>query len=92
MSEFHVLAIPICFVLGVGIIKKSSTALVRRSAGGSRLDWLPFTWAFVILTVLSTAVVVFSSRRVWQAAATLVFVAIQMYGILFVWSRPDYVF
>ena len=53
---------------------------------------MPFTWAFVILTVLSTAVVVFSSRRVWQAAATLVFVAIQMYGILFVWSRPDYVF
>ena len=52
---------PICFVLGVGIIKLldgASTAIHRR-------DWLPVTWAFVILTVLSNGIGVFSSRRVF---------------------------
>ena len=91
MSDCHVLARPICFVCGMGIIKLLGGA-GRRSAGGSRLDWLPFTYSFVILTGSGTAVVVFSSRRVWQAAMPLVFVAIQMYGILFVWSRSDYIF
>ena len=45
-----------------------------------------------ILTGVSAAVVVFSNRRWLQAVATLVFLAIQIYGILVVWARPGLVF
>ena len=194
MSEFQVLAIPICFVLGVGIVKilDGAGAAIRRREQ-AELYWLPFIWAFIILVfqlqfftmlwnlhlddkswtwgsyglilihpfmyllatsllwpghsvnhtdsmrvdfekngrwavaviastlylaivlnvyaygstwtevinanilniilaALSTAVVVFSDRHRWQVAATLAFLAIQMYGMLFVWSRPGYQF
>ena len=193
MTEFQVLAIPICFILAIGITKildGAGTAIRQREQ--VRLHWLPFAWAFVILlfqlqffsvlwhlhlenkewtwasyslilihplmyflatsllwptrqpiitdnlltdfdqngrgavaiigislfsaivlnvyaygstwkealdanilnilTGVSAAVVVFSNRRWLQAVATLVFLAIQIYGILVVWARPGLVF
>ena len=45
----------------------------------------------VILTALIVVVVTSSTRRHLQAAATIVFIIIQLYGILFVWSRPGVV-
>ena len=50
MSEFQVLAIPICFVLGVGIIKilDGAGAAIRRREQ-AELYWLTFLWAFIIL-------------------------------------------
>ena len=50
MTEFQVLAIPICFVLSMGIIKilEGAGAAIRgRQQVG--LHWLPFLWAFIIL-------------------------------------------
>ena len=50
MTEFQVLAIPICFVLGMGIIKilDGAGAAIRRREQ-AELHWLPFIWAFIIL-------------------------------------------
>ena len=50
MTEFQVLEIPICFVLGMGIIKilDGAGAAIRRREQ-AELHWLPFIWAFIIL-------------------------------------------
>ena len=42
----------------------------------------------VILTALIVVVVTSSTRRHLQAAATIAFIVIQLYGILSVWARP----
>ncbi len=58
-----------------------------------------FTWIEVmeanilnaILTALTIVVVTSSTRRHLQAAATIAFIAVELYGILCVWSRPGVV-
>ena len=42
----------------------------------------------VILTALIVVVVTSSTRRYLQAAATIAFIVVQLYGILSVWTRP----
>ena len=50
MTEFEILSVPIFFALGLGITKilgGVGSAIRRREQ--TKLHWLPFAWAFVIL-------------------------------------------
>ena len=66
MKEVHVLALPILFLLGIGITTLLDGAVrAFRRREQVRLHWLPFVWSVIIL-LFQLQVLAFSGVCIWN--------------------------